>query len=209
MIRLVLTEDPRRSGVLTQINTKINVAIEGTRKTMEGRVRGIGKFFTKNIQDNIRADGKNHISTGRLLADNAELVQLYTSTTSIENNNVSDVFYFNYTLPENNGYEYGYAFGNKDNKLQNIDAVADWVMKKGTFKYWVKVGDDTFKVLPITKKYQARSVALMMIRKGADKERPYNVHNWYKITVSDKEIESRLKTLSKLWHYTFSEENKK
>lgn len=182
-------------GIFPAYQAHLANVIEGTRGEMIGRTTPLGKFFTKHIKGKLAKGNPQYVSTGRI-RQSKNLITIDKSSTKTTKGNTS--FFFKYTFPRNFGVEYGYPLGLKETKLRHVDHIAKWIMDKGIFIYTSRG-----KEVKITKQYQARSVAFIMIKKGEGKQRKFNVTNWYKIDFSDSEVAGELRKYRSLYHFTF------
>lgn len=185
----------KTTGIYPAFQAHFDNVIKGTRGEMIGRATGLGKDLTKHIKRKLRDGNPEYSATGRLAAAK-NLITINKKATTTKEGNTS--FFFKYTFPKNNGVEYGYPLGFEGTKLRNIDNISKWIMDKGIFTYTSRG-----KEIKITKPYQARSVAFIMIRAGKGKDRKFNVTNWYKIDFSDSDVSDKLRQYRSLYHYTF------
>jgi len=194
-------ENGKKVTIYNALKTHLDDSLEGSKRDMESTVRGLGKFFTKHIQGQLRKNkpkGKHRpIATGRIF-ESSNLVTLGNDASVVQEDGGTRYF-FNYTFPKNFGYEYGYPLGDISSKLSAKDGhLAKWIMDKGGFKYITKNKSGDIKSVEITKPYQARSVAFIMQKSGEEHDRKFNVPNWYVITRTNTEIQKKMNSLKNL-----------
>lgn len=214
MIRIKV-EKPNAAAIMSAFDRRVDSAAKKGSKAMQGRLKALRREFTDHIRSKLKILRPDYSVTGvlrgkSLLFDTKSFFPFEDKGKSGPIKGFTQTYV--YDMPRRRGVQYGVILGTPGSRFSPpLEVLARWILGRGGFTYtrtyYDKKGKPRGKVIkPVTRLYEAKKVAYMMLLKRGGKSITNVAPGWHEVTMTKPAIQKAMEKYKKLWHYTFAEE---